>query len=147
MRWFGNDHIPELDLNSITKKTICSIPLLSNNVQSPNFHADVTLLKDSLDLTKVNIDDATSLSLLSLATKSTIDLIQKDDGQYLSFVVSGNQQTSNIAFHVKGKMVSEVQKMNHYANTYDMLKRAYGEIAWYVNVLEQVAIGKENLKD
>ena len=32
LRWFGTDHVPELDLNNITKKTMCSIPKLTNDI-------------------------------------------------------------------------------------------------------------------
>lgn len=113
LRWFGTNYVPLLDRNSITKKTICSIPTLSDNVDSQNFYSDVTnITSRKIDLSRAELDESTSIPLLSLARKSTIDVVDLLDdehqGQYLEFVVSGHQQTSNMAFHVTGKMYNIV---------------------------------------
>ena len=34
LRWFGTEAIPHIDVSTITKKTICSIPVLSNDTES-----------------------------------------------------------------------------------------------------------------
>ena len=100
LRWFGSNYIPMFDKETIYKKTICSIPVLSNDVQSDKFYNDSNNLMNNPDMAKVNIDNSTSLSLLNLYPKSTIEIVNKEDGQYLQFVVSGHQQTSNISFHI-----------------------------------------------
>ena len=81
-----------------------------------------------MDLTKINMDSNTSTSLLTMATKSTIDVIDDIDektgernGQYIEFIVSGHQQTSTMAFHVQGQMDGQVQEMNHYLNTWGFM--------------------------
>ena len=128
LRWFGTDYIPFFDLPTINKKTICSIPVLDNDVESDEFHADATNndTAQDLDLTKNNIDRSTSLSLLTLATKSTIDVVNNLDedhlGQYIVFVVSGHQQTSNISFHIQGQMYNVIPEMNHFDNTWNFME-------------------------
>ena len=91
LRWFGSNDIPMFDKETIYKKTICSIPVLSNDVQSDKFYNDSNNLINNPDMAKVNIDNSTSLSLLNLSPKSTIEIVNKKDGQYLQFVVSGHQ--------------------------------------------------------
>jgi len=126
LRWFGTDYVPALDLDNITKKTLCSIPKMSNDIQSDTFSEDArNLISETSDLTRANIDNSTSQSLLSLATKSTLNVINKDDGQYLRMVVSGHQQTAGVAFHLTGKMQNVIQDMNHYANTWMLIQKAY----------------------
>ena len=56
---------------------------------------------------------------------ATIDLINKDDGQYLRFVVSGESGAVKIAFNVRGKMIPLIQEMNHYGNTWTTLNETY----------------------
>ena len=133
LRWFGTNYVPVIDANSVTKKTICSIPVISNDVESSAFYNDATNITErNTDLTKINIDNATSISLLSLAPKATIDIIPILDeenpersGQYLEFVVSGHQQTSNLSFRITGKMFNAIQGMNHFGNTWRLLTESY----------------------
>ena len=77
-----------------------------------------------MDLSRANIDNSTSLSLLTLAPKATIKVENHDErtykvGQFLKFIVSGNQQTSAMAFHVRGKAYNDIQEMNHYIKTWE----------------------------
>lgn len=90
LRWFGTDHVPFIDLDRIRIKTICSIPHLSNDIQSDKFFNDSNNLTNP-DFSRANNPDGESISLLSLAQKSTIELFNRDDGQYLRFVVGGHQ--------------------------------------------------------
>lgn len=91
LRWFGSNYIPMLDKETIYKKTICSIPVLSNDVQSDKFYNDSNNILNNPDFAKATIDNSTSLSLLNMYPKSTIDIVNKEDGQYLQFVVGGHQ--------------------------------------------------------
>ena len=91
----------------------------------------------------MNIDNTTSLSLLSLAPKSTIEIVPVIDeenpeksGQYVEFIVSGHQQTSNLAFHITGKMFNSIQEMNHFGNTWNLLTETYRLIGKYILFLE-----------
>ena len=78
------------------------------------------------DFTRANIDESTSLSLLTLAPKATVEIVNKEgDGQYLRFVVGGFQQTSNIAFHIVGRELPFLQEINHYENTLETLDSLY----------------------
>jgi hypothetical protein len=109
LRWFGTNYIPIMDPDSVVRKTICSSPRLSNDVMSEQFHSDATnIMVVGMDFTRSNMDSSTSLSLLSMSPKSTIDLISKEDGQYLRMIVTGNMQTSNLAFHLTGKMYNKI---------------------------------------
>lgn len=54
LRWFGTNYIPTLDLDTITKKTICSIPTLSNDIQSDKFYDDSNNIL-SYDVSSANI--------------------------------------------------------------------------------------------
>lgn len=61
LRWFGNDHVPRIDEDTIEKCTICSSPALSNDTESDNFHTDARNIGESgMDLTRMNIGDSTS---------------------------------------------------------------------------------------
>ena len=97
LRWFGTTYIPVLDIDNIYKCTVCSIPQLSDDVQSNDFHLDATnIAANGMDLARANIDNSTSLSLLTLAPKATIKVENHDErtykiGQFLKFIVSGNQ--------------------------------------------------------
>jgi hypothetical protein len=76
LRWFGSNYVPLLDLDTITKKTICSAPMLSNETESVKFYRDATNIANrNADLTKINIDDSTSIPLLSLAKKASINVV------------------------------------------------------------------------
>lgn len=112
-----------------------------------------------MDLTRTNIDNSTSLSVLSLAPKATIALrsyvydkkngtyrtpiIEPNEGevaddpsdihQYLEFVVTGHRQTYSLAFNVKGEMTREIQEMHHYMATWRRIRELY--IAIYKNIL------------
>lgn len=144
LRWFGSNYIPVIDPDTITKKTICAIPRISNDVESDQFYSDATNITErNTDLTRVNIDNSTSLSLLSLAPKSTIEIVPVIDeedpdksGQYVEFIVSGHQQTSNLAFHITGKMFNSIQGMNHFGNTWKLLTETYRQIGKYILFLE-----------
>ena len=146
LRWFGSNYVPLLDLDTITKKTICSAPMLSNETESVKFYKDATNIANrNADLTKINIDDSTSIPLLSLAKKASINVVnlldQEHQGQYLELVVSGHQQTSNISFHISGKMYNSIQEMNHFANTYQMLLdtyRAIGKEILFIDITKTI---------
>lgn len=43
-------------------------------------------------------------------------------------VVSGHRQTSNIAFHLTGKMYNMIQSMNHFGYTWDVLTTTYVDL-------------------
>ena len=90
LRWFGSDHIPRLDAK-VSFKTMCCIPKISDDPYSEDFHDNANNLAN-MDMEKANIDKSTSQSLLTLAMKSTIDLVDDEDGiQNVRFVVSGHQ--------------------------------------------------------
>ena len=75
LRWFGTTYIPILDESNITKKSVCSAPRLSEDVQSNSFYEDATnITQRTQDLTRVDMDEATSISLLSLSPTATIDV-------------------------------------------------------------------------
>jgi len=40
-------------------------------------------------------------------------------------VVSGHRQTSNIAFHLTGRMYNMIQSMNHFGHTWGVLRETY----------------------
>lgn len=151
LRWFGNDHIPRIDEDTIEKCTICSSPALPNDTESDNFHTDARNIGESgMDLTRMNIDDSTSQSLLSLYPKTTVSVrtyfhddddpdtyrlpLEDDDSnkihQYLEFIVTGNRQTSNISFNVQGHIEDEIQEKNHYLHTMDYMN---GELEYIFN--------------
>ena len=147
LRWYGSDHIPKVDENALEKCTVCSSPELSSDTQSDDFHTDARNIGEmDIDLTTANIDASTSQSLLSLYPKATLAVRTyvcetDEDGkktfrepdelddkgsihQYLEFVVTGNRQTYNVSFEVRGKVAPEVQSANHYLHT---LKEIEGE--------------------
>lgn len=125
LRWFGTDRVPELDLNQICKKTICSAPHLTNSINDGKFYEDSNNIMDNPDRTKVNIDNQTQLSLLSMCPRSTIDLIDKEDGQYLTFTVGGHQRTSTLSFHIQGKMRGQNRDNQQFGGTLEqMYKKA-----------------------
>ena len=82
----------------MTKKTICSIPQLSDDMETSSFYSDATnIVNGTIDITRGSMDTDTTISLLSMATKSTIDLENVIDdenpeksGQYLVFNVTGH---------------------------------------------------------
>ena len=144
LRWYGNDHIPRIDEDTLEKCTVCSSPNLTDDTESDNFHTDARNIGESgLDLTRINIDDSTSQSLLYLYPKATIAVrtyfhdeenktyrfpktvakegeILDDPSkihQYLEFIVTGNRQTSNVAFDVKGWIGTDIQEKHHYLHT------------------------------
>ena len=122
LRWFGTSYIPIVDPNKIYKMTVCSAPRLSNDVQSSNFHADATNLSN-MDMRRAVADNTTSLSLLSTQPTATIRIDQDIyTGQYLEFVVTGNRQTTALAFNVQGQMYNAIQEMNHFVHTWNMFQ-------------------------
>jgi len=135
LRWFGTTYVPLLDMDGLTRKTVCSAPVVSNDAQIGNIFSDANNLT-SPDMSAFNIDNSTSLSLLSLQPTSTIDLIQKEDGQYLRFVVSGHRQTSNLAFKVCGKLFPMIQEENHYFHTMEAIINLFVKITKYMTFLE-----------
>ena len=138
LRWFGSTHVPYLDVGHVVKKTICSIPVISNDTQRRNFFADANNLMVP-DLQGKNVDERTSLSLLSLSQKSTLDIVEKSDGQYLRFVVSGNQGTSNLAFKVRAKMLPEIEEINHYCHTLNVIFSGYCTLSKRIMFLQETS--------
>ena len=57
LRWYGTDHVPQFDLNSLTKQTICQSPVLKNDANSENFYADARNLID-VNLDRLNQDES-----------------------------------------------------------------------------------------
>ena len=78
LRWFGSDHIPRLDARTCFK-TMCCIPKVSDDPYSDDFHENANNL-GNIDLAKAKIDESTSQTLLTHAIKSTIDLIDDEEG-------------------------------------------------------------------
>ena len=140
LRWYGTDHIPTIDESTLEKCSVCSSPELSNDTQSENFHTDARNISEmDIDLTTTNIDASTSQSLLSLYPKATLAVRtyvcetdedgkktfreptpsdrQGDIHQYLEFVVTGNRQTYNVSFDIRGKVDTSIQESNHYLHT------------------------------
>ena len=142
LRWFGTTYIPVLDIDNISQCTMCSIPQLSDDVRSNNFHLDATnIAANGMDMARANIDNSTSLSLLTLAPKAAIKVENHDErtykiGQFLKFVVSGNQQTSVLAFHVRGKAYNDIQEMNHYIETWESFTNMHETLFGRVLALE-----------
>ena len=128
LRWFGTSKIPRIDANTITKMVVCSAPSLSSDVQGDKFFDNAINITGTdapnLNLSRVNIEENTSQSLLTLAPRATIKLEDGDDGQYLSFVVSGHQQISTLAFNIRGKIVNDIEELNHYANTWELFNES-----------------------
>ena len=148
LRWYGNDHIPHIDESTLEKCTVCSSPSLSNDTESDTFHSDSRNL-GNMDLTRTNIDASTSLSLLSLYPKATIALRtyveEKDDKgnvtfgtpttepedathQYLEFVVTGNRQTTNLSFNIRGRIEQAIQEANHYLSTINRMEKTLNTV-------------------
>lgn len=93
LRWFGSNYIPMIDTESISKMTVCSSPILSNDaLDGSNFFDDSTNLV-RIDMSRSSIQESTSLSLLNKSPRASIQIINKEDGQYARFIVSGHQQT------------------------------------------------------
>ena len=144
LRWFGTDHVPAIDVDSIKRMTICSIPMLDNDTYSQNF-TDADANVQAMDLAKTNIDESTSQSLLTLAKKSAIEVYDRYEdgkyaGQYIRFVVSGHQQTSNISFRIVGKLRHEVQDMNHFDNTWGFFNQVRRGVAMEIMFLNAIAL-------
>ncbi len=91
------------------------------------------------DLQGKNVDERTSLSLLSLCQKSTLDIVEKEDGQYLRFVVSGNQGTSNLAFKLRAKMLPEIEEINHYHHTLNVIFSGYCTLSKRIMFLQETS--------
>ena len=115
LRWFGNDHVPQIDESAIEKCTVCSSPSLSDDTESDNFHTDARNIGESgLDLTRINIDDATSQSLLSLYPKATIAIKtyfhdEEEPKVYRTPILSVSEEESN-----EGKTVDDPKKIHQY---------------------------------
>lgn len=111
LRWFGTNYVPMFDVDEMTKTTICSIPVLSNDVYSDKFHQDATHIANP-DLAKAKVDESTSQSLLTLAPKAHFRIVNLADenhmGQYAEFIVSGHQQTSAMSFCARGRMLNVI---------------------------------------
>jgi hypothetical protein len=128
LRWFGTNYIPFIDLDTITKMTVCSVPKLKDDVDAQNFYSDATnIAARGGPMHRTSLDTSTSQTLLSLQPKATIELVNKMEppGQYVRFVVTGNQQTVALAFNVKGRMLNTIQEMHHYIHTWSFLNEAY----------------------
>lgn len=145
LRWYGTDHIPQFDLNSLTKQTICQSPVLKNDANSENFYADARNLID-VNLDRLNQDESTSISLLNLQPRAAIKVVEVQKGedneeteQYLEFMVGGKQQTSVISFDVAGKAAPVVQDLTRYAHTIEIALDVYMAAVKEMMYLELVA--------
>ena len=146
LRWFGTTYIPLLDPDGLRKAVVCSAPRLSNDVQSSIFHKDATHIWQNMDMARARVDEATSLALLSMSAKSTMRVIQLEDGQYLEFIVAGGQQTSTLSFHVVGKMYDDVLDMNHFISTWNDLQKLRTHIYLQKILLDVVTALTPNVK-
>ena len=50
--------------------------------------------------------------------------------------MSGNQGTQNLSFNIRGKMLSEIQEMNHYSNTWKTIKLIYSLVVRHTLLFE-----------
>lgn len=171
LRWYGTDHIPQIDENTLEKCTVCSSPTLSNDTQADNFHTDARNIGDvGIDLTRTSIDNSTSQSLLSLYPKATIairryvrELVEGETDvytyrepeesdpeenihQYMEFVVTGNRQTYNVAFNVRARVRAGIQEPNHYLHTLKELTDEWHRLYNTMLFLEVGAIIEPELK-
>ena len=171
LRWYGNDHVPQIDEKTLEKCTVCSSPTLSNDTQADNFHTDARNIGDvGIDLTRTSIDNSTSQSLLSLYPKATIairryvrELVEDETNvytyrepeesdpednihQYIEFVVTGNRQTYNVAFNVRARVRAGIQEPNHYLHTLKELTDEWHRLYNTMLFLEVGAIIEPELK-
>ena len=148
LRWFGTNFVPMIDLNSVTRQTVCQSPILSNDIQRSSYFQDATNIIN-MNTTRANVGGAISQSLLNLAPRAAMKVINKVDkpGQYAMFVVSGNQQTTSLSFHVTGTMLNVVQEMNHYSNTWSLLRGTYIDSVKRILFLETTATIYPNAPD
>ena len=80
LRWFGSTFVPLFDLDEIQTCTVCSAPSLSDDVQGQDFHLDATnIAANGMDLSRAEVDDATSLSLLSMQPTAWMEVENHDD--------------------------------------------------------------------
>lgn len=137
LRWFGTTSVPLLDPDTLTVKTMCAVPKLSNDITSSGFFENAANLIQSNNF-NIGRSVTSSISMLSLQQKSTIDLVTRDGKQYLSFIVTGNQQTEALSFHVVGKILPIVppDEINHYAHTYGFIKDTHSQLTKEIMFLE-----------
>ena len=58
LKWIGTTYVPMFDIGHITRKTICSSPVLSNDVESSGFYSDATnIARRNSILTMAGIDE------------------------------------------------------------------------------------------
>lgn len=50
--------------------------------------------------------------------------------------MSGNQGTQNLSFNIRGKLLSEIQEMNHYSNTWKTIKLIYSLVVRHTLLFE-----------
>lgn len=139
LRWFGTTYIPLLDMDTIVKKTVCAAPKVNDKrgEASTKFRDATMLLEPEIQVSRsISSSSSSSSSRLSLSPIATIDLVQKDDGQYLRFVVSGNLGTQNLSFNIRGRILPVIQEMNHYGNTWQTIKGTYTLIQKHTMFLE-----------
>ena len=125
------------------KTTICSIPILKNDAASEDFHRDATNITSS-DLQRIDMDDSTSQSLLTLTHKGTVKVgsIEGREGQYIQFIVNGHQQTANLAFHLQGRISnsSTSEVVSRFYNTWSMFSDLYHLLGMEIIFLETSAM-------
>ena len=125
-------------MDTIVRKTVCSAPKVDGNRGEPStkFQDATMLLEPEIPVSRSVSSSSSPSSMLSLSPIATIDLVQKDDGQYLRFVVSGNLGTQNLSFNIRGRILPIIQEMNHYGNTWQTIKGTYTLIQKHTMFLE-----------
>ena len=134
-KWLGTTYIPMFDLDTITKLTVCETPKFSSTVQRESFFQDTDgILEQISRIDKVY--DVPPHRGLQMFQRATVDIVQRDDGQYLQFMVSGNQGTNNLTFHIRGRMMPIINYINRYANTLDLIGETYVSMTKEIMFLE-----------
>lgn len=123
LRWFGTTYVPLLDTSAIFRRTVCGIPQIEDSDDLDT--SDSTALSIDPSLIRPVVHSGESEDLLSLTQKATVDLVEREDGQWLQFVVDGSQETTNLSFCIVGQELGVVQDINHYADTLNRLNSLY----------------------
>lgn len=139
LRWFGTTYIPLLDSSTLFRKTICCSPQIEDSGEL-----------DATDATQLLADPSTirpatysglEADLLTLQQKATVDLVEREDGQWLQFVVDGSQETTNLSFCIVGQELGAVEDLNHYVRTLGRMNSLYVNLTRAILFLDMVGDG------
>lgn len=135
MKWLGTTYVPMFDMDTITKMTVCETPKFQSTVQRESFFQNTDGILEEINRID-QVSDQMPFMGLHMFPRASIDLVQRDDGQYLQFVVSGNQGTKNLTFHIRGKMMPIINYVNRYAHTLDLIGETYVSMTKEIMFLE-----------